>query len=445
MDTQKTKLKSIIIVPTWNKLDLVKQLISALGKQTDRNFGIIVVDNGSRDGTPEYLEKVSRESKEKDIPVWTLLLRENSGFALANNIGLNFALEFLEFDYFILLNNDTIPDENFVKILHQKAKSYLTGSDKKMLELEKRLFPFLAQKNNWKIGSFAPMVENYYASGIVDAAGIKISPDGNAINRGAGEKTYKYKRDKEVFGPSGSAALHLKKALTDIALPPAYTAVLRGEESQDTKKERVWNVIIGKFDKNMLGIIMPVKEIFSSRYFAYFEDVDLAYRLRLRSWGCVYLPEAKVLHYHSATAGAYSPFKSYHIHRNQYFNIIRDYPSYSIFTGLLNAAKRYFYLLKSLIQKKGPTAMVAKNSSPARIFWLVIKGWGSIVANLYGLAKERYTIQSNRLISTLDFNELLFCERFRASLSKMIFETHDFLTEQKKTGASDKGRASKDS
>jgi hypothetical protein len=440
----KTKLNSVIIIPTWNKLDLVKQLLEALYKQSDKNFGIIVVDNGSDDGTPEYLTKVSRESEKSDIPIWSLLLRDNRGFALTNNVALTFALEFLEFDYFILLNNDTIPEENFIKILHQKVKSYLAGSDKQVLELEKRLFPFLARKNDWKIGSFAPMVENYYAAGIIDAAGIKISPDGNAINRGAGEKIYKYSRDKEVFGPSGSVALHLKKALNDVALPPVYTAVLRGEKSQDTKKEMVWNVIIGKSSQKMMGILMPVKEIFSSRYFAYFEDVDLAYRLRLRFWGCIYLPGTKALHYHSATAGAYSPFKSYHVHRNQYFNIIRDYPSYAVLTGLYNAFKRYFYLLRSLKLKKGPTAMVAKNSGSFKVFWIVISGWGSIFANLFGLVKERYYIQSNRLINTADFYELLSCERFRANLAKMIFETHDFLTERKKDGESGKDQTAQD-
>lgn len=437
-------MKSVVIIPTWNKLELVKQLLAALHKQTDKDFGIIVVDNGSDDGTPEYLTEVSRESEKSDNPIWSLLLRNNKGFALANNVALTFALEFLEFDYFILLNNDTIPEENFIKILHQKVNSYLAGSDKQVLELEKRLFPFLARKNDWKIGSFAPMVENYYASGIIDAAGIRISPDGNAINRGAGEKTYKYSRDKEVFGPSGSVALHLKKALNDIALPPVYTTVLRGEESQDTKKEMVWNVIFGKPNQRMMGILMPVKEIFSSRYFAYFEDVDLAYRLRLRSWGCIYLPESRALHYHSATAGAYSLFKSYHIHRNQYFNIVRDYPSQAIFSGLYNAFKRYLYLLRSLKIKKGPTAMVAKNSGPLKVFWIVISGWGSILANLFGLIKERYFIQSNRLISVSDFYELLSCERFRASLAKMIFETHDFLMEQKKNDGSGKDRIVQD-
>jgi len=436
----KQKLKSLIIIPTWNKLDLVKQLLDALLKQTDKNFGIIVVDNGSQDGTLKYLKEFSQKRHDNDLPIWVLLLQKNSGFALANNIALSFALEFLEFDYFILLNNDTIPEENFVEVLHQKVKSYLLGSDKKVLELEKRLFPFLSHKHDWKIGSFAPKVENYYATGIIDAAGIKISPDGNAINRGAGEKTYKYNRDKEVFGSSGSAALHLKKALVDVALMPIYTAVLRGEKTQDTKKERIWNVIISQRNQKMMGLILPIKEIFSSRYFAYFEDVDLAYRLRLRLWGCVYLPEAKVLHYHSATAGAYSPFKSYHVHRNQYFNLIRDYPAYVVIKGFGNAFGRYFYLLKSLIKQKGPTAMVAKNSSPLKVFWIVIKSWGDIMANLIGLVKERYAIQSNLLINPHEFNQLLSCERFRASLSKMIFETHDFLKEQKKNGEANKGQ-----
>lgn len=440
---EKKKLKSVIVILNWNRLDLMKQLLLKLKNQTTKDFGIIVVDNGSNDGSKEYLTALARQSAQEDIPIWTILLLENKGFAPANNLAMTFALDFLEFRYYLLLNNDTVPEDNFVETMIKKAESYTSGSDQNVLELEKRLFPFLSRKSDWKIGSFSPLVENYFARGIVDAAGIKISPDGNAINRGVGEKIYKFNREKEVFGPSGSAVLYLKKALLDVALPPRMTAVLLGEKFQDVKKEKVWFAKLGVKNNKIRGTIMPVREFFSSRYFAYFEDVDLAWRLRLRYWGCVYLPEARILHHHSATAKAYSPFKSFFVHRNQYFNILRIFPSYLVVRGFYNAFKRYFYLLKSLRSRKGPAAMVARNSSKATVFWLVLKGWGSILFNLYGLLKERLHIQTNRLIAVAEFKKLAACERFRADMAKMIFETHDFLTEQKKTDGADKDRISR--
>jgi len=445
------KFKSIVVTATWNRLDLIKQFLGALQKQKDKDFGVLIVDNGSEDGSREYLIREAKKSQNGKFPLRVLLLKDNKGFALPNNLGITFATEFLELEYIILLNNDTIPGPDFIKKLHQKADSYLYGSDRKSFETDKKLFPFLSKKDDWKIGSLAPLVENYYARGRVDAAGIKISPDGNAINRGVGDKIFQFKREKEVFGPSGSAVLHLKKALLDVALPPENIAILKGWEGKPLKKELVWSVGVSHRqslrEKPSLSLnsshnqLLPIKEFFASRYFAYFEDVDLAWRLRLRLWGCVYVPQAKVLHYHSATAKAYSPFKSFYVHRNQYFNIIRDFPSYTVLTGLWNAIKRYFYLLQSLRRRQGPAAQVANNSTRVTVFAITVKGWGSVLKNIIGLLRDRFYIQSNRLVNTIEFNDLISSPRFRASIEKMIFETHDFLEEQKKTGEEGKGRA----
>lgn len=448
MHTDK-KLKSIIVTATWNRLDLLKQFFEALKKQKDQDFGIIIVDNGSKDGSRDFLMQEVENGLKGGIPVWAFLLNQNTGFALPNNLGITYATEFLETDYVILLNNDTVPNPDFIKKLHEKAESYLHGSDQKNLDTDKRLFPFLSKKENWKIGSFAPLVENYYAEGRVDAAGIKISPDGNAINRGVGEQFFKFGREKEVFGPSGSAALHLKKALVDIALDPINIAELKGWRTKNLRNERIWLASAEKMKKleseksnaqNENYQYLPIKEFFSSRYFAYFEDVDLAWRLRLRYWGCVYVPEVLILHHHSATSKSYSPFKSFYVHRNQYFNIIRDFPSYYVFIGFWNAFKRYFLLLGSLTSKKGPAAQVAKNSNKLTVVLITLRGWGSILRNIFGLIKERTSIQSMRLIDVDEFKDLIACSRFRASMEKMIFETHDFLKERNSSGAKGRGR-----
>ena len=445
--TTNKKFKSIIIIVTWNRLDLIKQLVDALKKQKDRDFGVIIIDNGSTDGSREYIAQEAKESFKNGMPIWTFLLNQNTGFALPNNLGITYATEFLDSDYIILLNNDTVPDSDFIKKLHEKADSYLYGSDQKNLETDKRLFPFLSKKGDWKIGSFAPLVENYYAEGRIDAAGIKVSPDGNAINRGVGEQFFKFGREKEVFGPSGSAALHLRKALLDVALDPVKIARLKGWKAKQLRSERIWSGSISDIKQlesersdslNKNYQYLPIKEFFSSRYFMYFEDVDLAWRLRLRYWGCVYLPEALILHHHSASSKSYSPFKSYFVHRNQYFNIIRDFPSYFVFVGLKNAFRRYFYLLRSVRSKKGPAAQVAKNSSKMTVFLIAIKGWGSVLGNIFGLLKERVNIQSMRLIDVSEFKDLINCPRFRASIEKMIFETHDFLKGRNSSGGEDK-------
>jgi GT2 family glycosyltransferase len=57
--------------------------------------------------------------------------------------------------------------------------------------------------------------------------------------------------------------------------------------------------------------------LFDERFFAYLEDVDLAWRARRAGWRCMYVPQARVLHFTSATSGQGSPFKNRLLGRNK--------------------------------------------------------------------------------------------------------------------------------
>lgn len=66
---------------------------------------------------------------------------------------------------------------------------------------------------------------------------------------------------------------------------------------------------------------------FDERYFCYFEDVDLAFRLRLRGLRCAYVPDAVVDHVSSGIAGKRSDFSTYHGHRNMIWTYVKDMPA----------------------------------------------------------------------------------------------------------------------
>ena len=66
--------------------------------------------------------------------------------------------------------------------------------------------------------------------------------------------------------------------------------------------------------------------LFDESFFAYLEDVDLAWRGRAAGWRCLYAPAARVLHRHSATAGEGSPFKRRQLGRNKVWLIAKNYP-----------------------------------------------------------------------------------------------------------------------
>ncbi len=66
---------------------------------------------------------------------------------------------------------------------------------------------------------------------------------------------------------------------------------------------------------------------FEERFFCYFEDIDLAYRLRLAGYHCAYVPAAVARHVGSASSGRESDFTIYHSHRNLVWTYVRDSPS----------------------------------------------------------------------------------------------------------------------
>lgn len=97
-----------IIVLTWNNLAINKRFVNAIEKYTN-NYELIVVDNGSTDGTIEYLESLGNR---------ILLIKngKNVGISKGRNIGLNHA----SYDYLICLDNDQIVKEGWLKALHEE-------------------------------------------------------------------------------------------------------------------------------------------------------------------------------------------------------------------------------------------------------------------------------------------------------------------------------------
>ncbi|HEY7862934.1 MAG TPA: glycosyltransferase, partial [Thermoanaerobaculia bacterium] len=93
--------KASIVVVTFHNRDLNRLCLeSVFGRTEWPNFEVIVVDNGSTDGTPPMLRELARRH-----PALTVIENaDNRGFAAANNQGLAVASG----DYLVLLNNDTV-------------------------------------------------------------------------------------------------------------------------------------------------------------------------------------------------------------------------------------------------------------------------------------------------------------------------------------------------
>jgi len=96
-----------IVTPVFNRKDFTQNYLRALGKQTEKNFKTIIIDDGSTDGTPEM---VTQEFPE------VILLKEKGDlwWAEATNIGVRYALEH-DATHIITLNDDTIPETDFME------------------------------------------------------------------------------------------------------------------------------------------------------------------------------------------------------------------------------------------------------------------------------------------------------------------------------------------
>lgn len=127
------------IVVTYNRLDLLRECLTALRAQTFNAFDILVFDNASTDGTAAFLAEL-----EKNGTIRYYNTGKNIGGAGGFNYGIKKAFE-CGYDYFWLMDDDTIPRPNALEeLLH--ASQTLQGK-----------YGFLCSYAQWIDGSICNM------------------------------------------------------------------------------------------------------------------------------------------------------------------------------------------------------------------------------------------------------------------------------------------------
>lgn len=104
-----------VIVLNWNGLEDTSACLASLGRVDYPSFRVVVVDNGSTDGSPARL-------LERFPNVTLIELERNLGYAGGNNAGLRHAIE-MGVDYALLLNNDTEVAPEFLRQLVETAEA----------------------------------------------------------------------------------------------------------------------------------------------------------------------------------------------------------------------------------------------------------------------------------------------------------------------------------
>ena len=173
------QIRTTIIIPNYNGLKFMEPCFEALKKQTVKDFKILVVDNGSSDGSVEWL-------KEHQIP--TVFLSENTGFTGAVNVGIRAA----DTPYVILLNNDTTVDARYV----EKMEHAISRSP--------------------KIFSVSSKILQMHETSLMDDAGDMYSVLGWAYQRGVGRPAEEYDKPRRVFTACACAAIYRREVFEKI-------------------------------------------------------------------------------------------------------------------------------------------------------------------------------------------------------------------------------------
>jgi len=239
-------------IVTWNAARHLPALFQSLDRQDTSAFTVTVVDNASDDGTEEWIRR-----HRPDV----VLLRNfrNQGFAKAHNqaISLSFsrwANADLASHYVLVANPDLVFDDSAIRqlMVFMDAHPEVAACAPKLLRMgppEDADDPFSAPR-----------------ASVIDAMGIQMSRSRRATDRGAGEEDRgQYDAEHEVFGVSGACALYRASALKAVA-----------EEGN----------------------------VFDEDFFLYKEDVDLAWRLRLRGCRAFVVPTSRVWHERAAKSDA---------------------------------------------------------------------------------------------------------------------------------------------
>lgn len=248
-------MKTYFVLVCWNNIDLLDECIDSIKAQSETFFSIIIVDNGSTDGSVDYIKK-----NHKDVIL--IDTKENNGFAIGNNKGIEKALEDPECKYVALVNTDATLDKDWLKTLVSFSE------------------------NHSNVASMQTPTLDYYDHKVLDSRGITINYSGHAHQIGYRE-VYKKRPSYQVFGVNAAAAV--------------FSAAFLREQPFGN-------------------------DYFDSDLWMYLEDVDIAARAIISGWDNWYVDGSFAYHMGSVSSSKNPGFSVYHIYRNHALLLIKNLP-----------------------------------------------------------------------------------------------------------------------
>ncbi|MFH0873982.1 MAG: glycosyltransferase family 2 protein [Candidatus Komeilibacteria bacterium] len=229
-----TRPKVAISLVTYNSEKYIPYILPAIAKQKFKDWQLFILDNQSSDETVKAI-------REEAINCKLLEQRYNMGFSRAHNAVINWS----DSDYLLVLNADVLLAEDYLAKLVE------------FLDKHPEVASVSGKLLRWDF-------DNKELSNIIDSYGLEIDKRYYVKNKLQGASDSQTYQSGQVFGLSGTAALYRRQALEATKIPKINNPDLY--------------------------------EYFDEDFFAYKEDVDLAWRLRLNGWEHYVLADAVAYH-----------------------------------------------------------------------------------------------------------------------------------------------------
>ncbi|MGI8906041.1 MAG: glycosyltransferase family 2 protein [Candidatus Sumerlaeaceae bacterium] len=251
-----------IIIVNWNTRDLLCACLDSLRSVLDDpGHEVLVVDNGSSDGSVEMV-------RTEFAAVRLLSLNQNLGFSRGNNVALAQARG----KYLMLLNSDT-------EIIGDALETMCN---------------FLDQ--NPTVGALGPQL---------------LNPDGTV------------QLSCRTFPSYKTALFHRKSLITKLFPRNRFSQqYLMTGIGHGKTMEVDW--VIGACLMTRRAVVEQVG-LLDEEFFMYAEDVDWCYRMRLAGWAIVYVPEAQVLHHYEKSAVKMPYRMNFQRHRSMWRFYMKHY------------------------------------------------------------------------------------------------------------------------
>jgi N-acetylglucosaminyl-diphospho-decaprenol L-rhamnosyltransferase len=268
------KMRATVIVVNFNGGAFVLECLESLSQQKTPGIDVevIVVDNASTDGSDGEIALFHPDVRIIRSP-------KNVGFAGGVNLGIANSTG----DAIVLINNDAVAAPGFISAivapLREAGNERVAAVTARIL-LSGRFVPAPGSPTAYVSASgqrWERVARNATpGSGIalINSTGNQVSRSGNGRDRSWLDTTEEESSPVEVFGFSGGGSAIRRSALEKVGL-------------------------------------------FDERLFMYYEDTDLAWRLRRAGWTVQYAQGATVWHRHAASSGIRSPFFLRHNVRNR--------------------------------------------------------------------------------------------------------------------------------